>query len=217
MLIKDQLLTINKYSRPNKKLRGVKGVVIHYVGNSKSTAHANRNYFESLKDKQSVYASAHYIVGLEGEIIRCIPDDEMAYHVGASKYITTRLGTYPNDCTIGIECCHVDDKGTMTDATMKSLHELTKELCDKYNLDPLKDLYIHKEVTGKHCHAYFVNYPNEWKKFKENINVDQEHINNVKALHEAGIIGTPEAWYNLREVNVGNVKSLISKMARHIK
>lgn len=216
MNIKDQLITINPYSRPNKKLTGVNGIVIHYVGNPKSTAQANRNYFESLKDKKSVYASAHYIIGLDGEIIRCIPDDEMAYHVGAKQYTTNRLGAYPNGCTIGIECCHLDAAGNMTKQTYAALQELTKYLCDKYKLDPLKDVYIHKEVTGKHCHAYFVNNPDKWKEFKESLTADQEHQKNIDILHKAGIIGQPNAWVNVNQINLNNIKPLFANMAKYI-
>ena len=213
MEIKEQLISINPMSRPNKKLRGVNGVVIHYVGNPKSTAAANRNYFDNLKNQSSVYASAHYIIGLEGEVIRCIPDNEMAYHVGAKEYKTNKLGSYPNDCTIGIECCHLDAAGTMSDKTVESLRQLVKYLCDKYKLDPMNDLYIHKEVTGKHCHAYYVNNPNEWVAFKQSINQDQQHISNVNVLVNAGIIGSPSVWYNVNDVNV---KALIEKMATYI-
>lgn len=216
MDIKKQLLTVNPYSRPNKKLKGVKGVVIHYVGNPKSTAAANRNYFESLKDKKSIYASAHYIIGLDGEVIQCIPEDEMAYHVGAKQYTTNRLGDYPNDCTIGIECCHLDAAGNMTKATYNSLQQLTRILCDKYKLDPMKDLYIHKEVTGKHCHAYFVNNPAAWKAFKESIKVDDEHAANVKVLHEAGILGQPEAWEDVNAINLKNIKPLFANMVKYV-
>ena len=220
MEIINKLISINPMSRPNKKLKGVKGIVIHYVGNPSSTAIANRNYFENLKNQSKVYASAHYIIGLGGEIIRCIPEDEMAYHVGAKEYKTTKLGTYPNDCTIGIECCHLDDKGTMTAATYESLKQLTKDLCSRYKLDPIKAVYIHKDVTGKHCHAYFVNNPAAWKEFKESLKaptLDPQHVANVKVLHEAGLIGQPEAWYQLDKVHVDNVKALIKKMAQYTK
>ena len=86
MQIIKKYLTINSYSRPGNKLKRVKGIVIHWVGNAASTAEANRNYFEGLKSGQKMsngryrYAGSHYIVGLEGEIIACVPEDEIAYH-----------------------------------------------------------------------------------------------------------------------------------------
>ena len=81
--IKKDFLTVNPYSRCGKKLRGVKGVVIHWTGNPGTSAQANRNYFESLKDQTGNegvrYASAHFVVGIDGEIIQCLPLDEWAY------------------------------------------------------------------------------------------------------------------------------------------
>lgn len=219
MKITEKFLEINPMSRPNKKLKRVRGVVIHYVGNPKSTAIANRNYFNNLKNQSKVYASAHYIIGLDGEIIQCMPENEMAYHVGAKTYVTDRLGSYPNDSTIGIECCHLDSAGNMTAATIKSLTELTRDLCQRYGLDPIRDLYIHKEVTGKHCHAYYVNNPQKWTEFKASVDspkVDDEHIANVKALHEEGIIGSPEAWIDLEKINTKNIKPLFANVAKYV-
>lgn len=45
-----QLLTPNEYSRPCIPSDGVRGIVIHYVGNPGSSAQSNRDYFEGLKD-----------------------------------------------------------------------------------------------------------------------------------------------------------------------
>jgi N-acetylmuramoyl-L-alanine amidase len=47
--VQRKLLTVNPFSRPGKKLSGVKALVIHWVANAGSTAAQNRNYFESLK------------------------------------------------------------------------------------------------------------------------------------------------------------------------
>ena len=49
--VKVDLLTPNKYSRPQTPLEKVNGIVVHYVANPCSTALENRNYFEGLKDQ----------------------------------------------------------------------------------------------------------------------------------------------------------------------
>ena len=59
MKIKTMLLTPNKYSRPQIELKKVTKIAVHYVGNPSSSAQANRNYFESLKDSHASYASSH--------------------------------------------------------------------------------------------------------------------------------------------------------------
>ncbi|MGN0604333.1 MAG: N-acetylmuramoyl-L-alanine amidase [Oscillospiraceae bacterium] len=142
MEIIDALLTPNKFSRPQIPLKTVKKVVLHYVGNPNSTAMANRNYFENQKSGGR-YVSAHYIVGLEGEILRCIPESEVAY-------CSNQANTY----SISIECCHPDATGKFTEATTNSAAELCAYLLKKYGLT-VDDLIRHYDVTGKQCPLWF--------------------------------------------------------------
>lgn len=176
MKTEKQLLTVNKFSRPAQKLIGVKGIVIHWVANAGSSAQSNRNYFENLKnqkeEKNARYASAHFIVNLNGNIIQCLPIDEMAYHVGALKYeegIKDRLSGYPNNCTIGIELCHPDWFGVFTDETYYAAVELTATLLKQFNLNPQKDIYRHFDITGKICPKFFVEDKSAWNKFKADV------------------------------------------------
>lgn len=142
MRIVDALLTPNRYSRPQIPLKTVKKVVLHYVGNPNSTAMANRNYFENQKSGGR-YVSAHYIVGLDGEILRCVPENEVAY-------CSNQANTY----SISIECCHPDATGKFTDATTDSAAELCAYLLKKYGLTG-DDLIRHYDVTGKQCPLWF--------------------------------------------------------------
>ena len=73
-----ELLTVNEYSRPAAALKKVKGVVIHYTANPGTDALANRNYFEGLKDSHVTKASSHFVIGLDGAIVQCIPSTEIA-------------------------------------------------------------------------------------------------------------------------------------------
>ena len=164
MKITDALLTPNKYSRPQIPLKSVKKVVLHYVGNPKSSAMANRNYFENQKNGGR-YVSSHYIVGLEGEILRCVPENEVAY-------CSNQANTY----SISIECCHPDATGKFTDATTASAAKLCAYLLKKYGLS-VDDLIRHYDVTGKQCPLWFVptKYQSEavanarWSAFKQRV------------------------------------------------
>lgn len=148
-------LTVNEYSRPGNKLRNVNAIVIHYVGNPGTTAAQNRSYFEGLKDGHGTSASSHYIVGLEGEIIQCVPLDEISY-----------ASNERNGDTISIECCHPDETGQFNAATYDSLVKLTAALCNTYGLSPDKDIIRHYDITGKKCPLYFVDNEEEWYGFK---------------------------------------------------
>lgn len=157
--IKQDILPLNPYSRPGDKIRKVNAIVIHYVGNPNTTAAQNRSYFNNLASqddgKKKTYASSHYIVGLEGEIIQCVPLEEIAY-----------ASNDRNHDTIAIECCHPDDTGEFTRDTYDSLVKLTAALCRTYGLMPETDIIRHYDITGKECPRYFVQNKDAWYEFK---------------------------------------------------
>lgn len=158
--VQEMLLTQNVNSRPGIEIGNINGVVIHYTANPGTDAEANRNYFESRKDEPDTYAnkvSSHYIIGLDGTIIQCIPLNELAY-----------ASNNRNSDTISIECCHPGKKGKFSTDTYKSLVHLTAWLCVKYGLD--KDSIIrHYDITGKMCPLYYVNNEKAWNKLKNDI------------------------------------------------
>jgi len=170
--MKEDLLTVNPYSRPNKKISKIKGIVIHWVANRNSTAQANRDFFENRKNGKKGYGSAHEIIDLDGDILVCIPDNEMAYHVGSPNPYTKEalkyLSSYPNNCAYGIECTHKGYDGEMTKETYETLLNRCADLIVKFNLQNVeKPLWLHKEVVGwKDCHRWFVYNPKEWELFK---------------------------------------------------
>lgn len=73
-----ELLTENPYSRPGTATDQITGIVVHYTANPGSTAMDNRNYFEGLKDSHITKASSNFVVGLDGEIVQCVPTWEVA-------------------------------------------------------------------------------------------------------------------------------------------
>ena len=153
-----ELLTVNPNSRPGKKLGKVKGIVVHYTANPGSSAMDNRNYFEGLKDSHVTQASAHFIVGLKGEIVQCIPTSEIAY-----------ASNQRNGDTIAIEVCHPDASGKFNRKTYDSLVRLTAYLMARFDLDT-DQVIRHYDVTGKLCPKYFVEHPDAWKQFKTDLN-----------------------------------------------
>ncbi|MFR4008589.1 MAG: N-acetylmuramoyl-L-alanine amidase family protein [Christensenellales bacterium] len=151
--IDEQLIQTNGSARRGKKLEEVKNIVIHYVANPGTTAKQNRDYFNNDDTK----VSAHFVVGLEGEVIQCIPLDEI------SSATNDR-----NVDTISIEVCHPDESGKFADATYESVVKLTAWLCKKYNLTQ-NDVIRHYDVTGKDCPKYYVEHPAAWKQLQEDI------------------------------------------------
>ena len=148
-----KLLPVNEYSRPRTALEKVKGVVIHYTANPGTSALANRNYFEGLKDSHLTKASSHFVIGLEGEIVQCIPCSEISY-----------ASNQRNQDTISIECCIEDETGRFNQATYQSVLHLTAWLVEHYHLK-VPDVIRHYDVTGKSCPKYFVDHPAKWERF----------------------------------------------------
>ena len=142
MKITEKFLTPNKFSRPQIPLEKVTKIAVHYVGNKGSSAIANRNYFENQKNG-GTYVSAHFVIGLQGEIIQCIPLDEWSYCTNQA-----------NGYSISIECCHLDDTGKFTAATENALAELCAYLLEKFHLT-VDDIIRHYDVTGKQCPLYW--------------------------------------------------------------
>jgi N-acetylmuramoyl-L-alanine amidase CwlA len=152
--ITQQLLTSGQGGRPGKPITP-KGVVIHWTANKSkgADAQANRNYFENHPANK---VAAHYIVD-DTQIIQCVPENEMAYHVGANSYTTEaleKLSVYPNDCTIGIEMCV--NEGIDFTAMYCNAVRLATDILWRWGWT-VEDLWRHYDITGKDCPQYFVS------------------------------------------------------------
>lgn len=183
-----RLLPVNMFSRPGKKLVSIKGIVVHWTGNPSLDAEGHAKYFKGLAkqdpndNKFDRYAGAHYFVGTKGDIIQLIPDNEVAYHVGAKSYNEATLDkfntTYPNNCLIGVELCHPDTTGEFTEDTWNKSIQLIGWLLEEYDLT-LSDVVRHNDVTGKVCPKWFVEDENAYQKFRD----DLAHILYESSVH----------------------------------
>lgn len=205
MEIQQKLLTVNQYSRPGTKLKQVKNIVVHWVGNANSTAIANRNYFESLKERKS-FASSHYIIGLQGEIIQCVPESEIAYHANNA-----------NSYSIGIEVCHPDWQGKFSEITYKSLINLLADLCKRYSLEPTTAIIRHYDVTKKLCPKYYVEHSGAWLQLKQDVKVaigteDTELKKAAELLYKRNIISVLSAWADMSKFKLEYVPGLLKNM-----
>lgn len=152
-----ELLTVNDYSRPGIPLKQVNGIVVHYTANPGTTALQNRSYFENLSKTHETKASSHFVIGLDGEIVQCIPCNEISY-----------ASNNRNSDTISIECCIDDDTGKFNDDTYQSLIKLTTWLMGRYDLSD-RDVIRHYDVTGKNCPKYYVEHESAWTQFKQDL------------------------------------------------
>ena len=147
-------------ARPGTKMKRINDVVIHYTGNPGTTAQNNRDYFA----KPDTQVCSHFVIGLEGEIIQCIPLDERSV-----------ASNNRNKDTISIEVCHPDSSGKFTEESYDSVVKLTAWLLDNCDLTE-KNVIRHYDITGKECPKYYVNRKSAWKRLKKDIRTELNRI-----------------------------------------
>lgn len=149
----EKYLDVDGHSRTGLSLSRPTNIVVHYVANPGSTGWDNWDYFNS---PQSV-TSSHYIIGLDGTVIQCVPLDEQ------SSASNSR-----NDDSISIECCHPDSTGEFSSETYTSLIRLLTWLCNKTGLEG-DDIIRHYDITRKNCPKYYVEHPDAWIKLVDDV------------------------------------------------
>lgn len=149
-----RLLDVDGKSRSGEKLKDINAIVIHYVGNPNTTAQANRNFF-NMEDTE---VSSHFVVGLDGEIIQCLPIYERAV-----------ASNNRNGDTIAIEVCHPDESGKFNQKTYDSLVKLAAWLCKECGFKNRKNIIRHYDVVGKLCPLYYVEHKDAWVKLQKDI------------------------------------------------
>lgn len=157
-VITEDFLTPNEYSRPGEVLPEVNNIFVHYTANKGTSAAQNRSYFENLGITGETSASAHFVIGYEGEIIQCIPLNEIAYAVQKRNYDS-----------VSIECCYLDNSGKFTEDTYESLIRLSAWLLKEYDLTP-EDMRRHYDEGGKKCPLYYVEHEEAWEQFLRDLN-----------------------------------------------
>lgn len=154
--IDEQLIHIHSSARTGTELVGVRNIVIHYVGNPGSTAQNNRDYF----NKSSTEVSSHFLVGLDGEVIQCIP-----------LWEKSAASNWRNSDTLSIEVCHPDKTGEFSETTYNSVVRLTAWLLYNLGLDE-SAVIRHYDIMEKLCPLYYVEHADAWEKLKKDIGAE---------------------------------------------
>ena len=163
MKITDKPIPINKYNRPGTK-SSPKRICVHYTGDCGASAARLAQFWKNVAagkflDKPNSWTSAQYIVGLDGEVIRCVPDGEIAY-----------AAANQNAYTIHIEVCYKQKSGRFEEKSVEALGELVRSLMAKYKIAAGK-VVRHYDLTGKYCPAYYVD-ENRWAALHERITAE---------------------------------------------
>lgn len=174
MKIIDKLIPINKYNRPGSKSTP-KRICVHYTGQAGTDADRLALFYSNVAtgrfpNKPNNWTSTQYIVGLNGKVIRVVPDNETAYAASGK-----------NAGTLHIEVCYSKASGEFETASMSALRELVQYLMKKYNISA-GNVLRHYDLTGKYCPWYYVD-ENRWAVLHEYITsaaVDQKNLYRVQ-------------------------------------
>ena len=188
----EKLIPINKFSRPGTKLTKVEKIVEHYTANPGASAFNHYKYFSNLKDR---FASAHIFID-KTDVYLIIPLDEVAYHANDGSYRgVPELKPNANYKSIGVELC-IEKNGSFHPETIRKAEEVNAELCRRFNLDPLKDIVRHYDVTKKNCPARWVKYSQEFTDFKNRVNALMK-FEEVAEVEDDDVVKLQEWQWNM--------------------
>lgn len=106
--------------------------------------------------------SAHYVIGKDGEIVQCVPDELRAWHTGESYYLGE---DHLNDRSIGIELVNAQTGvDPFTNAQYRSLVRLVSHLVNVHAI-PMDRIVGHKEITLKPEHKKDPAANFSWSRF----------------------------------------------------
>ena len=126
---------------PNKRnTKKIKFIVFHYTGMKSESAALNK-----LTDIQSE-VSSHYLIKINGEIIKMVPDLYVAWHAGKSSWKNYKS---LNQNSIGIEIINPGHKFSYKRFSKKqifSLLRLSKFLIKRYKISS-KNILGHSDIA----------------------------------------------------------------------
>ena len=138
--ISNRYIDISETTRPNEKIDKIFKIVLYHAPIINKSSIANRNYINNLKYQDDIFCSFHYIIGLNGEIINIVPEEELTLHTGILEY---------DKHSISVSICYTN-KNKLSVKTLKSLENLSIYLTKKYNLDPTYDLIRCYDLINKY-------------------------------------------------------------------
>ena len=126
---------------PNKRSpRQIKFIIFHYTGMKSESAALNK-----LTDIQSE-VSSHYLIKINGEIVKMVPDLYTAWHAGKSSWKNYKS---LNQNSIGIEIINLGHKfgyKIFSKKQISSLLKLSKFLIKRYKISS-KNILGHSDIT----------------------------------------------------------------------
>jgi N-acetylmuramoyl-L-alanine amidase len=159
MAIKTTFNYSPNFNTRKRSIKQIKFIIFHYTGMKKESDAISR-----LIDTQSE-VSCHYLIKINGEIIRMVPESYIAWHVGKSSW-----GNYKslNKDSIGIEITNPGHEFNYKKFSKKqvfSILKLSKFLIKKYKIN-IKNILGHSDVAPERKKDPGEKFP--WKYLSQN-------------------------------------------------
>lgn len=192
-------LQIEKKHQSSAQDNRVQYIVLHYTA-------ADLQHSLYLLTKTNV--SSHYLISKEGTIYQLVNDDKRAWHAGVSEW---QGRNSLNNSSIGIELVNLGYKETpqktrawfnYSDAQIKSLKALLKELQTRYNV-PSENILGHSDIAPQRKSDPGPLLP--WRELsKEGLAVwpNEDAVNKAQAIFD--IKGLPSTtWVQNKLASIG--------------
>lgn len=237
----EMLIPLDHPNRKGTKITPI-ACVIHYTANDSPTAtdtnnvkYASRPYvikdgvaYEAGGKTKFRYGSAQWYID-EDSATLAIPTDEVAWGCGdrqlpydngckgQTKIARDIFGYNQNYKTINYEICN---NGDWNKACANAIEIIADDMI-KYGISD-DMIFRHHDLTGKICPKPFVDNPNAWEMFKQEVIKAKEKkleelvdmkieqwmidmgIKAVNSLKENGLVNNPEEWASKMGENTPN-------------
>ena len=166
------------FSKKLRKKKDIKIIVLHYTGMQSKIVSIKRLLNTKIKNK----VSCHYLIDRNGQIIKMVDENKIAWHAGKSKW---KNFNNLNNFSIGIELVnkgHYLGYEKFTSIQIKNLSLLCKELKKKYKIKN-SNIIGHSDISPLRKLDPGEKFP--WKKLSQK---------------KIGI------WFNERKINFSNAE-----------
>ena len=202
--------SLKNYSIHPRSKKKIQFIIIHYTG--------MQSEIESLQKLSSAKSkvSCHYFIGRKGKIIKLVPDKNIAWHAGKSRWKSFRD---LNENSIGIELAnkgHEHGYQNFSPLQIKNLIKLCKKLKRQYSIKP-ENFLGHSDIAPLRKLDPGEKFP--WKKLSKfkigiwyspvNKKLDVRRKKNLEALFFQNLYKIGYRYFNTRKRSKTDKKIII--------
>jgi len=136
--MRDDLKSFSKIWSPNTvhTFMVPEYIMLHYTGGN--------DYMWAVRwfNNPAAKVSAHFVIGIDGDVVQMVRMDEVAWHAGEGNY---KGITDMNSCSIGIELAN-DGKLPYSKKQIEALNEMLDFIKNKFKI---KEIIGHSDYTTR--------------------------------------------------------------------